>query len=245
MSEESEILAKYWQRHFDRNLDKYGDNHAMILDYKNEMIMDQIHESIFEVIPLESKAKLLDAGCGLGDLTKKIFLNRNTTNLEIFHIELSRKMLLKAIKYLSAGSEEMHSCCSFFTMDLMDLGFSDRIFDVVISVESLQHVNIRRGISELLRVTKHGGTIAISIPNKRNHIIRKAEKRNHGCFQGADIIALTEFLQNTKRVRRIRVKPLIFAEDQRKGPYSEAEFKTKLTAEEQELANRFVFCINA
>ena len=129
-------------------------------------------------------------------------------------------------------------------MDLMDLGFGDRVFDVVISVESLQHVNIRQAITELVRVTKDGGVIAISIPNKKNPIIRKAEERNHGRFQGADIISFMEFLQNNKRVRHIQIKPLIFAEDQREMPYSDAEFKMKLTAKEAELANRFVFCIN-
>ena len=244
MYKKSETLTRYWQRHFDKNVDKYGDDHAMILDYKNEMIMEQIHKSIIEAIPLESNTRLLDAGCGLGDLTKKICLDRDKIDLEFFHIELSEKMLIKAMEYLAAEIGNRHSCCNFITMDLMDLGFGDRVFDVVISVESLQHVNIRQAITELVRVTKDGGVIAISIPNKKNPIIRKAEERNHGRFQGADIISFMEFLQNNKRVRHIQIKPLIFAEDQREMPYSDAEFKMKLTAKEAELANRFVFCIN-
>ncbi len=244
MREKSESLTAYWQRHFESNLNRYGDNHAMVLDYKHEMIMEQIHQSIIGVIPLKPDARLLDAGCGLGDLTKKIYLDRGKADLEITHIELSEIMVRRAADYLSSGLGKMHPRCNFLTMDLMDLGFGDRIFDVAISAESLQHVDIQQGLSELVRVTKDGGMVAVSIPNRKNPIIRKAEERNHGRFQGADLTAFTGFLKNNARVRHIRVKPLIFAEDQRQMPYSDAEFKTTLTVEEQELANRFVFCIH-
>jgi ubiquinone/menaquinone biosynthesis C-methylase UbiE len=50
--------------------------------------------------------------------------------------------------------------------DIQELPFADESFDVVISQETLEHVpNPWRGLSELVRVTRVGGTLIITTPN--------------------------------------------------------------------------------
>ncbi|MFC1892279.1 class I SAM-dependent methyltransferase [Thermodesulfobacteriota bacterium] len=128
-------------------------------------------------------------------------------------------------------------------MDLMKLGFGDNSFDVVTAVECLQHVDIHITIPEFMRVTRQNGMIAISVPNRKDPIIKKAEIRNNGLFQGVDWLNLREFLNRDERVKCIRIKPLIFARDQSEKPYLDAEFKQRLSEEEIEQANRFIIHI--
>jgi len=237
-------LTKYWQDHFEQNADKYLNDHAMILDYGNNKIMEQIHASILEAASPKPNAKILDAGCGTGDLTIEMYSQIGNKRMEVFHIDLSEKILQKARGYLSDGIGRSIDTCIFAQMDLMHLGYKDNYFDIAISAESLQHTDILRGISELIRVTKKCGKIVISIPNKRDPVIKRAEIRNRGRFQGIDIANLLDFLQKESKVRSISTKPLIFAEDQRELPYCAVAFKSLLSPKEANRANRFVISIS-
>lgn len=50
--------------------------------------------------------------------------------------------------------------------DIQDIPFPDESFDVVISQETLEHVpDPKRGLSELVRVTRLGGRVLVTTPN--------------------------------------------------------------------------------
>lgn len=50
--------------------------------------------------------------------------------------------------------------------DIMEIPFPDESFDLVVSQETLEHVpDPARGLAELVRVTKRGGTLIVTTPN--------------------------------------------------------------------------------
>jgi ubiquinone/menaquinone biosynthesis C-methylase UbiE len=99
---------------------------------------------------------ILELGCGYG----RIFLTLSRKAKWVMGIDTSIESLLLA-KEMSANI----SNCSFINMDAVQLGFSDRIFDVVLCIQngiSAFKVNQKELIRESIRVTKPGGNVLFS-----------------------------------------------------------------------------------
>jgi SAM-dependent methyltransferase len=61
--------------------------------------------------------------------------------------------------------QESHGCGSAIVGDALCIPFTDRSFDRVIAAEVLEHiVDDRQAISELARVLRPGGTMAVTVP---------------------------------------------------------------------------------
>lgn len=99
------------------------------------------------------KKRLLDAGCGTGWFSKRA----HELGAEVTALDVGEKLLSK-----------VREKCNVTTVigDLVDLKFEDNFFDYVISSEVIEHtINPRKAVSEIVRVTKIGGVIALTTPN--------------------------------------------------------------------------------
>lgn len=104
--------------------------------------------------------RVLDAACGEG--YGSLLLSRNATSVQ--GLDISSESILNAqTKY---GRENL----KFVTGSIDLLPFEDDSFDIVVSFETLEHVNEDtqlRFLQEIRRVLTNEGTLIISTPNKK------------------------------------------------------------------------------
>jgi 2-polyprenyl-3-methyl-5-hydroxy-6-metoxy-1,4-benzoquinol methylase len=127
-------------------------------DIMNRYDVQRRIETIYDVLlgghDLSGRT-LLDAGCGTG-LFSAAACERGAV---VTALDIGPRLL-----------EQVRRKCSARTVvgDVMNLDFRDGTFDVIVSSECIEHTtDPRRAVSELIRVCKPGGLIAISCPNRR------------------------------------------------------------------------------
>lgn len=99
--------------------------------------------------------KILDAGCGDGRFAVKIF--KRFPSAKIYCLDLSKKLLSR----VPTGLLKIQG-------NLCNLGYKTDFFDFVYTIEALEHtLKPENAISELCRVTKENGKIAIIDKNEK------------------------------------------------------------------------------
>ena len=110
--------------------------------------------TIIQLLEPKTEDKILEVGCGAGNIIEKIPLG------ELFGIDLSTYILKKAKKRLGKKAKIIQ--CSGDK-----LPFVDHYFDKVYCSEVLEHVPEPRAfLMEMTRVIKKEGMIIISVPNE-------------------------------------------------------------------------------
>ncbi len=101
---------------------------------------------------------LLDAGAGAGEMSARLFeqgVVSRITGIEPFDYNFKK---LKATYALIPGAVAIQSAIETMPMD-------DDQFDVVLSTQVLEHIRDHESaVRELVRVTKPGGSLIISVP---------------------------------------------------------------------------------
>lgn len=98
---------------------------------------------------------ILDIGCGYGVYASAL---RNSSKL-LVGIDINRDYLQKA-KINSKNA-------NFVLMDAETLAFKPNSFDLILMIEVLEHINNdEKALREAFRVTKPGGIIVLTVPNK-------------------------------------------------------------------------------
>jgi len=100
--------------------------------------------------------KILDFGCGGGWLSKVLA----PYGCEVFGIDISRSLVNSA--------KQVAPMVNFIVGDCMNLPFRERTFDAVISIATLHHVDVKKGLKEVNRVSKSPCTIMLMEQNKLN-----------------------------------------------------------------------------
>lgn len=104
---------------------------------------------------VDLKGKILDAGCGEGRFSK-YFIEKQAN---ITSMDFSEEYISLARKKIGKGK--------FVVGSVTSLPFKDNSFDVIFSIDVLQHVpNLKDAISEFKRVLKKGGKLIIVDKNK-------------------------------------------------------------------------------
>lgn len=99
---------------------------------------------------------VLELGCGYGRVLQKLVAKAET----VVGIDTSYESLRLARETICRTPS-----CHLFAMDAVELGFSDRQFDMVICIQngiSAFKVDQRELIKEAMRVTRSGGTVLFS-----------------------------------------------------------------------------------
>ena len=110
------------------------------------------HRVINELKPLLSEdARVLDVGCGTGDLSLELFEN---TVAQVTGLDFCAPML----KFAKTKAPQVQ----FIEGDALRLPFAEASFDGLTIGFALRNLaSVERGLSELLRVLKPNGTVAI------------------------------------------------------------------------------------
>lgn len=114
-------------------------------------------EIISELVGDDDNERILDCGCGEGHLLQRLSGVKFGVDRSDFALERARER--------NPGAEIRNA-------EITQLPFEDGFFSIVTCSEVLEHIpEYRSAISEILRVTKPGGRIIISVPNERNWTI--------------------------------------------------------------------------
>lgn len=115
------------------------------------------HQMAKQYLPNLKHQKVLEIGCGRGGFSAYLVeqgANLVAADFSDAAVAITRKRL------------QPYAHCEARVADIQALPFADRTFDVVVSLETLEHVpDPAKGLAELVRVTKVGGQLIISTPN--------------------------------------------------------------------------------
>ncbi len=112
-----------------------------------------------------SNGKLLDIGCGTGDLLLMLAKRGKCTTL--YGIDISPNMVKKAKKNLAGRAVIQYG-------DAENIPFKSNFFDYVASTEAFHHYeNPKRAVKEMHRVLKKGGHLLLADFSISGWLIRK------------------------------------------------------------------------
>ena len=113
-----------------------------------------VAKALYQGLPNEG-SRILDVACGTGDLSLTL---TGSGDAQVIAIDFCRPMLdIAASKSSKRGSE-----IRFIEGDALALPFRDRIFEAATIAFGLRNLaSVETGLSELLRVLKPGGKVAV------------------------------------------------------------------------------------
>lgn len=101
--------------------------------------------------------KILDIGCGRGELTREIL--NNTQNCKLVACDINARSLSEFKKSIKGQS------ASFYQCNAENLPFKSKTFDVVLMIDVLEHLKKpAKAFSEAKRVLKTGGVYYLIVP---------------------------------------------------------------------------------
>lgn len=130
-------------------------------DSANPLVRHVLFERLNAVLTLIGRApgiRILDAGCGEGH-----FLDRLSRegHRHVYGIDISEKRVLAARKRAQRATVKAG--------DVTKIPFPRGFFDAVVCMDVLEHLDEPwKATSELMRVTKKGGRVIVSVPHERN-----------------------------------------------------------------------------
>ncbi len=137
----------YYQKgryHFARKSDK--EELARFYAKRIKVITKVLHGYTFK--------KVLDAGCGDGEIGR---LLKEQMNVEVYGVDISKKGVALA------NGKGVHAKVADMSVKIP---FTDKMFDLVISSATIEHViNPDRFLKEIRRVLRPGGILLVSTPN--------------------------------------------------------------------------------
>src|SRR5262249_48641484 len=95
------------------------------------------------------KLRVLDCACGLGWLSAAL-LQRGAKHVVACDLDPDKIAIAERVHHALGLSDRV----SFARGDVCQLPFADRVFDVVCTIETLEHVPIDRALTELARVCR-------------------------------------------------------------------------------------------
>ncbi len=153
-------------RHFDdfaidgRWADLYDHDGDAVLNHSFIARRQRVDELLEPI--LRPGAHVLDVGCGTGVMVPSV-LRRGGH----YHgVDLSKNMIEQATRRYEATAEPTSQTVEFSVGDVEDIKYPEAHFDVVIALGLLEYLDDPQPAAEaMLRTTKPGGTIIISVPN--------------------------------------------------------------------------------
>ncbi|KAM0342044.1 hypothetical protein ACHAPU_009772 [Fusarium lateritium] len=117
----------------------------------------RMEEKLLEIIDLPEGSQILDAGCGVGHVTR-YFAQRGMRMLGIDIIDWQIEEARSVAKRANVSSQMRIEKMDYHHLDLID----DASLDGVYTMQSISHAyDPKRAIAEFFRVTRPGGRIAM------------------------------------------------------------------------------------
>ena len=126
--------------------------------------------------------RILDIGCGQSILPSFIANNYHAsiTATDVIDVEKIQKNFFKSSGSFKVGRDGKFT---FKIEDAAKLSFPDETFDCVYAVSSIEHIpddGDSKALSEMMRVTKKGGSIVVTVPFSYEYL----EQKNADHYQG-------------------------------------------------------------
>lgn len=136
--------------HWNKVAEEYDDANAQV----GSGHYQRFHEAVRH-IDFSQRLRILDVCARSGNLSR--FLYEQSQDIELVSMEIAEKLLAQAQR----KSPQNH----FVQASMHHLPFADAGFDVVVSLETLEHVpHHYQFITELYRVLRPGGRLVMSLP---------------------------------------------------------------------------------
>ena len=118
----------------------------------------------FDKLNINAGDTVLDIGCGEGRHSISLYVDREVNAIGMDLSMEDMKTAKNRIKDFSI-TETNTSSCVFGAGDIKSLPFEDNLYDAVICSEVLEHLeSLDDAVSEIVRVLKPGGVLAVSVP---------------------------------------------------------------------------------
>jgi ubiquinone/menaquinone biosynthesis C-methylase UbiE len=132
----------------------------------------------FQMLPKMDQTRILDVGCGAGVPTLKLaeLSNGHITALDIDQDAIDS---LKRKIRESGLSVRVEAMCS----SMLDMDFPKESFDVIWAEGSIDHIGFERGLEELRRFLKPGGSLAV-----HDHKVDVARKLDYIPTSGYELL---------------------------------------------------------
>ena len=140
----------------------------------SDFVRQAVDKCAFDYLQDISEKKVLDYGCGAGELSLKL-ARRDAI---VFGFDISYERLALANKHMK--QQNIDTRFAFFKMNAYALGFKDGSFDFVVGRGILHHLNIERVADEIKRVLKPGGRAIFIEPLGMNPVINAYRKLTPG-----------------------------------------------------------------
>lgn len=113
-------------------------------------------KEVIDNISLDSVRTVLDAGCGPGYTLKLI--GELNSNIDLFAVDVA----LAAEKHIIKHLPRVH----FYRADTTKLPFDDGVFDLVLCIQTLEHLKRPElALAELARVASTSGSLVLTVPD--------------------------------------------------------------------------------
>ncbi|MEK7450736.1 MAG: class I SAM-dependent methyltransferase [Patescibacteria group bacterium] len=123
-------------------------------------------EKLLQQITIDKSTKILDVGCGRGDIA--LYLGRNSE--EAIGIDYSKEAIELADSIKENFPLAIRKKVHFKVMNIKTLSFPDNYFDVVICIDVLEHLykdEVKQAMREIKRVLKNNGVLFVHTGTNR------------------------------------------------------------------------------
>jgi SAM-dependent methyltransferase len=133
--------------------------------------IERLRTTVLELLAPRPGNRLLDAGCGTGDIARRLAADVGPTG-RVIGVDTSATMLAEARRRTLDPTLPVE----FHRGDITQLAAADGAFDGAYSERVLQHLDDPRpAVAELVRVTRPGGRIAVIDTDWGMHAIHGAD----------------------------------------------------------------------
>lgn len=139
-------------------------------------------KEIVNLLKLKGNERILDAGCGNGDLLI-LLRNKYKHHGDLYGVDIAKGILQKAV-FLNKKTK---SKINFQRADVRNLKLPSEHFDVVILKHVLHHVDKpTKAILECRRVLRKNGRLVIIVTGKRSRVVLRRLKQKIAAILGLD-----------------------------------------------------------
>ncbi len=196
----------YWVDYFE----KLYQNSNSWIDYGNERLQLQTFGATVEAIGTLHDRRVLDIGCGRGQLCRmaKLLGARDVVGVDM------ADNALKALRHVAPDID-------WRAGDITSADFQKALgrFDAIVLLEVMQYLPVSKVISDLWSMLNPGGRIIAIYPNEDCPIVQRTVKRFDERYQPPRHNDVISSINSLEELELWSARGLAFADDQRALPY--------------------------
>jgi ubiquinone/menaquinone biosynthesis C-methylase UbiE len=158
----SQLLKQELEEYYDHSAIEYQQAHySKTARYAPLQFRQRYIEEMIKDLLLAADARVLDVGCGPGELTLSLL----QSGYDVSAVDISQSMVDLAVR--SINSNGFPQWDQIATGDIEGLEFDDQYFDIVVASGVLEYQREdEKSLSEIHRVLKEGGYLILNVTNR-------------------------------------------------------------------------------